>query len=149
MVSVPITNVDEPPEALIALALSGDESASARIVRVHHADMVRVSFVVCGDLDLAEEAVQAAWPIAWQKLSTVRSTERLRAWLVSVAVNEARQLVRRRRRRTVVEISVVPDDGATWPNPADHDVDLDLARALGGLAPDDRALLALRYVAGF
>ncbi len=148
MVSVPITSVDESNGGLIELALGGDEGAFAQIVRLHHAHMVRVCFVVCGDLDLAEEAVQAAWPIAWLKLSTVRTTERLRPWLVSVAVNEARQLVRRRRRRTIVEISVVPGDGATWPDPAGRDTDLDLAHALAGLAPDDRALLALRYVAG-
>ncbi len=31
----------------------------------------------------------------------------------------------------------------------DHNADIDLANALAGLDPDDRALLALRYVAGF
>ena len=34
-------------------------------------------------------------------------------------------------------------------DPASHVRDLDLANALAMLDPDDRALLALRYVAGF
>jgi len=38
--------------------------------------------------------VQSARSIAWRKLSSLRDPERLRPWLVSVAANEARQLVR-------------------------------------------------------
>jgi RNA polymerase sigma-70 factor (ECF subfamily) len=92
--------------------------------------------------------VQAAWPIAWRKLGSLRDPDRLRPWLVSIAANEARQLIRRRRRRTVVELAMV---GSMIPgvDPAGHVGDLDLANALARLDPDDRALLALRYVAGF
>jgi hypothetical protein len=36
----------------------------------------------------------------------------------------------------------------TWPDPSSRAGDLDLANALAKLEPDDRALLALRYVAG-
>lgn len=67
--------------------------------------MTRVCFVICGDLDVADEAVQAAWPIAWHKLGSLRDPGRVRPWLVSIAANEARRLIRRRRRRTVVELA--------------------------------------------
>ena len=52
----------------VALAAAGDETAFARIIQAHHDDMTRVCFVICGDLDVADEAVQAAWPIVWRKL---------------------------------------------------------------------------------
>jgi DNA-directed RNA polymerase specialized sigma24 family protein len=52
--------------AVVARAGTGDELAFARIVAAHHDDMTRVCFVICGDADLAQEAVQAAWPRAWQ-----------------------------------------------------------------------------------
>ena len=134
----------------IPLAASGDQAAFARIVQAHHGDMTRVCYVICGDLDLADEAVQSAWPIVWKKLGTLKDPERLRPWLVSVAANEARQLVRHRRRRTVVELSVRPTTGhaTTAADPAGRTADLDLVNALAKLDPDDRALLALRYVAG-
>jgi len=133
---------------LVQQAAAGDEAAFTRIVAAHHDDMVRVSFVVCGDADLAEEAVGAAWLIAWRKLGDLREPERLRPWLVSIAANEARQAVRRRRRHGVVELAVA--DGAVGTDdPAARVTDLDLANALARLDPDDRALLALRYVAGF
>ena len=143
------SQVDEGVALLVARAAAGDEVAFARIVQAHHDGMTRVCFVICGDLDVADEAVQAAWAIAWRKLSTLRDPERLRPWLVSVAANEARRLIRTRRRRTVVELSVTDATGLSGPDPATRAVDLDLANALARLDPDDRALLALRYVGGF
>ena len=140
--------IDESLAGAVALASAGDETAFARIIRAHHGDMTRVCFVICGDLDVADEAVQAAWPIVWHKLGSLRDPDRLRPWLVSIAANEARQLVRRRRRRTVVELAMV-DSTSSGVDPAGHIGDLDLTNALNKLDPDDRALLALRYVAGF
>jgi RNA polymerase sigma factor (sigma-70 family) len=132
----------------VALAAAGDEVAFATIVQAHHDDMTRVCFVICGDLDVADEAVQAAWPLVWRKLGSLREPERLRPWLVSIAANEARQLIRRRRRRTVVELALT-DEATPGTDPAGHVGDLDLSNALARLDPDDRTLLALRYVAGF
>jgi RNA polymerase sigma factor (sigma-70 family) len=143
-----VVPTDESLARAVALARSGDETAFARIIKAHHDDMTRVCFVICGDLDVADEAVQAAWPIVWRKLGSLRDPGRLRPWLVSIAANEARQLVRRRRRRTVVELAMVASMGS-GVDPAGHVGDLDLANALARLDPDDRALLALRYVAGF
>lgn len=134
--------------SLICAAIAGDESAFATIVDRHRTSMTRVAYVVCGDADLAEEAVQVAWPIVWQRLGSVRDPQRLGAWLASVAANEARQLIRRRRRRSVVEIAVATHQRETAPDPITSVGDIDLVRALAGLQPEDRALLALRYVAG-
>jgi RNA polymerase sigma-70 factor (ECF subfamily) len=139
---------DLSSEGLIRAALAGDQLAFAAIVDRHQVPMTRVAYVVCGDLDTAEEAVQAAWPIVWRRLDTVRDPERLGAWLASVAANEARQLARRQRRRTVVEISVGGDHSRAAPDPAHRVEDLDLELALAKLSPDDRALMVLRYVAG-
>lgn len=71
----------------------------------------------------------------------------MRHWLVAVAANEARQLVRRQHRRTVAELRV---DGAdSWDERAGELIDrVDLVNALARLKPEDRMLLALRYVAG-
>jgi len=143
-----VVPIDDSLAGAVVLAIAGDETAFARIIRAHHDDMTRVCFVICGDLDIADEAVQAAWPIIWRKLGSLRDPDRLRPWLVSIAANEARQLIRRRRRRTVVELAVV-DAATPGVDPASRVGDLDLTNALARLNPGDRALLALRYVAGF
>ena len=143
------TILQHAPDILstVQLAADGDEAACARLVNDHYAAMVRAAFVIVGDSETAREAVQLAWSIAWRRLRSVREPERIGPWLVSIAANEARHLAKRQRRRTVVEISVGIDDRRTG-DPADAIDLLDLGRALRGLKPDERSLLALRYVAG-
>ena len=53
--------------ATVAEAAAGDPDALARIVGAHHDDMARICYVICGNRDTAQDAVQAAWPIAWRK----------------------------------------------------------------------------------
>jgi RNA polymerase sigma factor (sigma-70 family) len=130
----------------VTLALDGDEAAFRWIVETHISGMTQVCYVVCGDRELADEAVAASWPIAWQKLSSLRDPSRLRPWLVTIAANQARQLAGRRRNRTLREIPIQDTEVATLA--LDRAEQMDLANALNRLEPADRALLALRYVAG-
>jgi RNA polymerase sigma factor (sigma-70 family) len=134
-------------EATVRSAATGDEVAFARLVAEHHASMARVAYVICGDPEATLDAVQSAWAIAWRRMRTLRDPSRVRSWLVAIAANEARQTTRRRRRRTVVDIS----DGVALTagdDPVDALEVVDLERALRGLAPEDRSLLAMRYAAG-
>ena len=109
--------------------------------------MARVAYVVLGDADLARDAVQSAWSIAWRRLHSLRDPAHVRAWLVAIAANEARHAGRRERRTTIVDISEVLDRHGS-SDPADLIGSVDLERALRKLGPDDRALIALRFVAG-
>lgn len=136
----------ERTEGQLARAAHGDHAAFAELVASHHTHMRRVAYVVCRDLDMAEDATQQAWHIAWRRLSSVRDETRLRAWLVAVAANEARKLLGRRHRRWVVEVSLTPMEPAA--RDPQESARVDLARALARLDPEDRELLALRYVAG-
>jgi RNA polymerase sigma factor (sigma-70 family) len=137
----------DPLTDAIARAAAGDEVAFARIVAAHQDDLARVAYVICRDADIAQDAVQQAWSIAWRQLPRLRDTSRLRQWLVAIAANEARQIMRRDRRRAVVELNLDTPTGA-GPDAADWGSSIDLRNALGRLSADDRALLAMRYVAG-
>jgi RNA polymerase sigma factor (sigma-70 family) len=134
--------------AAITQAARGDETAFARIVAAHHDDMVRVCQVITRDADAANDAVQEAWASAWRQLPQLREPQRLRSWLVAIAANEARQILRRQHRHVVGELPVEgPRDelegSRVWTGR------IDLRNALAHLSVDDRELLALRYVAGF
>ena len=130
----------------IERAASGDEVAFARLIEEHHEADGGAAYVVVGDVALAREAAQNAWTIAWSRLASVRDPDRLRSWLVAICANEARQLVRHAKRRQVVEISDRPPEPSS--DPADRIDTVDLARALARLKPNERSLLALRYVSG-
>ena len=133
----------------LAAAVAGDDVAFARIVAAHHGEMHRVCAFICRDQAMAEDAVQAAWLIAWRKLGSVREAERLRPWLIAVAVNEAKQLLRKRRRRSEIEVVADASGEAGGIDPATGLDSMAVRDAMAKLDPDDRALLALRYVAGF
>jgi len=135
---------------LVRAAATGDEAAFTELVARHHRDLQRVAYVICRDTSLAEDATQAAWAIAWRRLGDVKDPERVRSWLVAVAANEARRVMRSRR-RGVMEISVADVELETA---ADLRADplargiatADLGRVLAALDPTDRALIALRYL---
>ena len=130
---------------LIRQAAAGDRDALAALVEAHHTDMVRVSFVVCGDREMARDAAQSAWLRAATRLDSLRDPTRTRAWLCSVAANEARMSLR--RRRPSLPIEALKDD--TAPDGVPTADLIDLAATLRRLEPQDRQLLALRYIAGF
>jgi RNA polymerase sigma-70 factor, ECF subfamily len=132
--------------SIVRRAAAGDEAAFAALIAAHDGAMTRVAYVVTGDWEQAQEAGQSAWTIAWRRLGTLRDPDRIEPWLVAIAANEARQLARRARRRTVVEISAAVDEADD--DPADQVSLIDLGRALRNLDPDDRSLIAMRYLAG-
>lgn len=132
------------PIPLVRAAAAGDRGAFTELVATHHQDLLRLAMVITGDPELAEDAAQAAWQQAWRKLGQLRDPARVRPWLLSIAANEARQALRRRSRLVVMPSEL--SDQRPQPDPIDA---LDLAQALAGLKPEDRALVGLRYVAGF
>ena len=134
---------------MIASAVDGDEYAFARIVAAYHEDMRRVCSFVTRDDALAEDAVQAAWSIVWRKLGSLKQPARLRPWLVSVAVNQAKDMLRRRKRGAEIELIASARHVAAGLDPATGVDSLDLLAAMDRLDPDDRALIAMRYVVGF
>jgi RNA polymerase sigma-70 factor (ECF subfamily) len=72
---------------------------------------------------------------------------RLRAWLVTVAANEARQAMRRHRRLRRVEVRVDEIDDRAGPGIA-NERDLDLRAALARLSTEDRMIVSMRYALG-
>ncbi len=138
-------------ETTVRSASRGDEAAFARLVEQHHASMVRVAWIIADDPDTALDAVQSAWTIAWREMHRLREPDRVGSWLVAIAANEARAAMRRTRRRRVTEIPMDPDrdDLAAAGDPMQSISSMDLDRALRRLSPDERRLLALRYVAGY
>jgi len=136
---------------MVRAAASGDESAFTELVARHHRDLLRVAYVICRDSSLAEDSAQSAWAIAWRRLGEVRDPDQVRGWLVAVAANEARRVMRSRHGR-VLELSAdeIGPGGRQdhRPDPLAAGIDrADLRRALAKLDPTDRALIALRFVA--
>jgi RNA polymerase sigma-70 factor (ECF subfamily) len=141
--------LDDPRlgDAVVRRAMTGDREAFTALVARYDGSMAKVAYVVSGDPDVARDAVQAAWTIAWRRLGSLREPAQVRAWLLTIAANEARQTVRRRR-HIVTDLSIAEEVTDGRGDPGDSIQLIDLERALRRLKPDDRAIIALRYVAG-
>lgn len=133
---------------LLARAKVGERQAFTELVERHHRELVRIAYVITGDLDAACDAAQLAWIKAWQRLPSVREPERLRAWLIAIAANEARQHLRARGRRRVHELATPSAAVSAAASAITSDEHLDLGAAFQKLDPADRGLVAMRYLAG-
>jgi len=78
----------------------------------------------------------------------VSGPDHLRPWLVRVAANEAKQLLRKRSTRARFEVATTASQEPGGRDPATGVTGLDLREAVSRLDPDDRALIAMRYLAG-
>ena len=133
----------QPVDHVLVRLARRDEAALTELVAAHDSDMVRLSFMVCGDREIARDATQQAWYRVWAKPPSLRDETRLRSWLLSVAANEARQMMRRRgigRVREIQASRTFEDFGVDQSA-----VRLDLTAALRSLTVDERELLGLRY----
>lgn len=127
-------------------AVAGDRDAFAALVAAYDDDLIRVCFVITQDPTVARDVVQEAWSTAWARRWQLRDPERFQAWIVAIACNRARRERRRRfqraRREEPLESSVPAGAEPRLNDP-------DLAAALSRLAPEDRQLIALKYVMGW
>lgn len=96
-------------DAQIARAAAGNADAFASLVAEDGPDVHRLCMVITTDRLLAEEAVARACQQARSKLHTVRHREGFRAWILRVAANEAKQILRQNRRRSEVRLESVRD----------------------------------------
>jgi len=131
-----------------------DEHALAVLFRQESGRLVAIltRFFGVRDLALAEDVAQDTLVAALNAWSRGIPPDP-RAWLVHVAKNRARDMLRRRRVRRGVDDTLDPDDLAVEPTTND-DVDADVLRMMFScchptLTEDTQTALILRLVCGF
>jgi RNA polymerase sigma-70 factor (sigma-E family) len=108
--------------------------------------LLRSAWLLCGDTHRAEDLVQETLAKVY-----VRWHRRLAARIDNPAAYAQTALVRtflsERRRKSSGELPYAePPDGAGPDRSAETDLQLQVAEALAGLNPADRAVLVLRYL---
>jgi RNA polymerase sigma-70 factor, ECF subfamily len=101
----------------------------------------RLATFILRDRLAAEDAVQEAALLAWDRRRTLRDSQAMDGWFTRILVNVCRDELRRRARRPHI-VAIDPTAGAgTGPSTPG----VDLAPALRRLTPEEQGLLALRY----
>lgn len=151
-----------PDDALIAAIVAGEAEALGALYDRHANVAFALLTRILGDRESAEDLLQEVFLRAWQQARTFDETRgTVRCWLNGIAHNLALNEVRRRGRRPQIQRRTVGDVdsddvyiGYIDPAPGpDTDAccrlrDVGMARALEGLPPAQRDVLAL-YAAGF
>ena len=116
----------------------------AQYVRARQHRLLRAAFLVCGDVQLAEDLLQGAFvklATRWERLRN----ENPDAYVRKILYRDAVSSWRKTRRETV---SIFPDLDRQRTEP-DRSTSagerLDLLRALGQLTPKQRAVVVLRF----
>jgi RNA polymerase sigma-70 factor, ECF subfamily len=91
---------DERNEAqMIVDVLNGQASVFADLVRPYEPALFRVAFTMLRNQADAEDVTQETLLRAFRKLQSFRSEARFSTWLISIAMNEARGQLKRRKAR--------------------------------------------------
>lgn len=135
--------------ALLELLKQGGPGAAAELVRAHGARVHRAIWSIMGADDEHDDVVHTALIRVMRGAHRVRDPSTLESWVVSVAVNTARNELRRRKIRRIVRTTNRPPE-MVHP-PVDHEGRSLLRRVyaiLDRLPVEDRTVFTLRYVEG-
>jgi RNA polymerase sigma-70 factor (ECF subfamily) len=120
------------------------EDAVRRLLLARVDGAYRLATFILRDPLTAEDAVQEAALLAWDRRRTLRDSQSADGWFTRILVNVCRDELRRRARRPQL-VALDPEAGPATEPPADHPDHPDLSTALGRLSADEQTLLALRF----
>lgn len=139
---------------LVERAQARDRDAFEMLVEQHLGDVHRIAVAIAGPAD-AMDVTQETFVVAWQQLPSLRDPQAFAGWLRRICVNNARQRLRRTRRRVVASLDT--GDASRPLEVTDQRPDFRgavearaiLEPAIERLNADQRALLALHYTLGY
>lgn len=126
---------------LAALAIAGDDSAYAELVRRRHSQIRNLLRRLGRNPAIADDLAQQCFLQAWQRIHTLQSPGAFGGWLRRIAVSIWLQHLRAAGNRADSPSAAV-DEPSHEPTVAER---LDLARALSQLPPDVRLCIVLAY----
>ena len=151
---------EQTDEEVFKAFLADDPSAYRELIERHHDDLLRFLTRMLGDPAAAEDVFQDTFLQVHISAHTFDTSRRFRPWLFTIAANKARDLLRKKKRRKMVELSAPirkSESGASFIDLLEVDVPppdeaMDLAqrdemvqRALDQLGPALREVLLLAY----
>ena len=139
--------MDEP--TLIHHAANGDALAWEPLVLAHQQAVFRLSYLLLGDPDDAEDIAQETFLRAWKHLKRFDATRPLRPWLLSIASNLASNRRRSAGRYLAALTRAFRDEPTSINNTEENSSQAlqanDLWKAVQTLKLPDQQIVYLRY----
>ena len=135
-------------QELVASCKQGSQDAFGRLVDKYWASVVGTVLPLLGDPDDVEDAAQETFIRAYRCLDDLKDPDKLPAWLHTIARNAARKMLRQRRleQQRLPEYELRNDlPESDLLAPLEY---RELKALVNSLAPPDRAVVTLFYLAG-
>ena len=132
---------------LVARIVAGDDKAFSELFRRHSRYIARVVYRLLGDDSELDDLVQDTFVTAADSLSSIRNPDKVRSWLVTIAVRNVRRRLRQRTRRRWL-LRDVATCTRTISDPADRARVDALYQALDSLPSDLRLPWVLHRIEG-
>jgi RNA polymerase sigma-70 factor (ECF subfamily) len=133
---------------LVEACLRGERRAFDELVDRYEGPLFNAALRITGSVEDAMDATQAAFVNAYEKLHTFDPTYRFFSWIYRIVVNQALNLVGRRRAETELDADTPTD--ASNPERAFGEAEATgfLQKALMELAPQYRLVVVLKHLEG-
>lgn len=129
-------------------AQAGSASDLEALFRNHWARAYRAAYLVVHDRAAAEDIAQEGFLAAVRALDTFDGRRPFGPWLHRIVVNRAIDWARARKLRSEVgdEAALAETPASADPPPGSHPLSPAVVSALAALAPEQRAVIVLRYL---
>jgi RNA polymerase sigma-70 factor (ECF subfamily) len=139
---------DLPDEEIVARVRAGETPLYELLVRRHDRLVYRAVRAVLRDEDEVEDAMQQAWLAAFGRLASFGGASRFSTWLVTIALNTARDRLRRRTVRSAGSGEAPPPPPTPEREVGLRELVAVVERAVDALPEGYRTVLVLRAVEG-
>jgi RNA polymerase sigma-70 factor (ECF subfamily) len=138
--------VEVPDHEIVARVLDGDPESYAVLVERYRTAFGRYAAALCGDADVAADAMQEAFIRAYDGLAGCREPARFGAWFFRILTNQCRNhRSRRRAHRPLESVQAAARERADDAVGA-AEIRAAIADALDGLGPEHREAFVLRHL---
>ncbi len=142
-------NLQLQTEILILAIQLGDTGALERLIGLWEKQLWRLIFTVVHDETAAWDVSQEAWISISGKITSLADPKRFRPWACRIAVNKARDSLRRKQRRTAVHREAAAAGGRSLFDEGPSSPEDRFQQVIEGLSEKDRVILTLRYEQDF
>lgn len=129
----------------IEKARNGDTRAFEAILDEFEGPVFNAAYRVVGNHEDAADVTQAVFIKVYEKLDTYDPRYRFFSWVYRIAVNEAINFARSRRRERPLDEAVLARKGVSVDHLARIERDELIQSALRALKPDHRVVVVLKY----
>jgi RNA polymerase sigma-70 factor (ECF subfamily) len=133
---------------LVEACLAGDRSAFAQLVDAYQSKLYNATYRITGSPADAMDATQDAFVKAYENLNTFDPSRRFFSWIYRIALNEALNIIDRRRGDSELPDEIPGDRDDPEQACEANETSEHIQKALMTLPKDQREVLVLRHFHG-